>query len=91
MRCNSIIFTAAFTLMISASLGWAETTDDDVSSDDSQMRAEKPHGTLIVIAKGLNSDDGTARFVLFDSKKSFLKNPVQAEVREIESGQATWT
>ena len=31
------------------------------------------------------------RFVLFDSKKNFLKHPVRAEVVEIKDQQDTWT
>jgi uncharacterized protein (DUF2141 family) len=37
-------------------------------------------GTLIVRVRGLTSGEGNLRFVLFDSKKNFLKHPVCAEV-----------
>lgn len=48
-------------------------------------------GTLAVHVRGLKSGDGNLRFVLFDSKKNFLKNPVRAEVVEIKDRQGTWT
>lgn len=47
-------------------------------------------GTLIVRVQGLRSGDGNLRFVLFDSKKNFLKSPVRAEIVEIEDLQGTW-
>ncbi|MDJ0939906.1 MAG: DUF2141 domain-containing protein [Woeseiaceae bacterium] len=47
-------------------------------------------GTLTVHALGLASNDGNLRFVLFDSKKDFLKRPVRAGVVEIEDQQGTW-
>jgi uncharacterized protein (DUF2141 family) len=48
-------------------------------------------GTLTVHVRGLMSGDGNLRFVLFDSKKNFLKHPVRAEVVEIKDRQGTWT
>ena len=48
-------------------------------------------GTLIVRVRGLTSGEGNLRFVLFDSKKNFLKHPVRADVVEIEDQQGTWT
>jgi uncharacterized protein (DUF2141 family) len=50
-----------------------------------QVRADVADltGTLIVHVRGLTSGEGNLRFVLFDSKKSFLKHPVRAEVVEI--------
>ena len=48
-------------------------------------------GTLIVRVQGLTSGEGNLRFVLFDSKKNFLKHPVRAEVVEIGDQQGTWT
>jgi uncharacterized protein (DUF2141 family) len=48
-------------------------------------------GTLIVHVRGLTSGEGNLRFVLFDSKKNFLKHPVRAEVVEIMDQQGTWT
>lgn len=52
---------------------------------------EPATGTLIVEVEGLSSNDGSLRFVMFDSKKAFLKNPVRAEVVEIEGRQGSWT
>jgi len=49
------------------------------------------NGTLIIRVQGLMSGDGNLRFVLFDSEKNFLKNPVRADVVEIEDKQGTWT
>ena len=47
-------------------------------------------GTLVVRVQGLTSDAGNLRFVLFDSKESFLKNPVRAEIVEISERQGSW-
>lgn len=47
-------------------------------------------GTLIVHVRDISSDDGSLRFVLFDSMKDFLKSPVRAEIVEIEGQQGTW-
>lgn len=47
-------------------------------------------GTLIVNVSDLQSDDGDLRFVMFDSKKSFLKSPARAEIIEIVDRQGSW-
>ena len=47
-------------------------------------------GTLTVQVQGLTSDDGNLRFVLFDSKESFLKRPVRAGIIEITGREGTW-
>ena len=57
-----------------------------VSADDADVT-----GTLVVRVRGLTSGEGNLRFVLFDSKKNFLKNPIRAEVVEIKDQQGTWT
>lgn len=48
-------------------------------------------GTLTVHALGLTSNEGNLRFVLFASKKDFLKHPIRAEVIEIDDQQGAWT
>ena len=48
-------------------------------------------GTLTVHVEGIASDDGDLRFVLFDSKKTFLKQPVRAHIAEIQAGEGKWT
>jgi len=48
-------------------------------------------GTLIVHVRGLRSDDGNLRFVLFDSQRDFLNRPVRAEIVEIKDQQGMWT
>jgi uncharacterized protein (DUF2141 family) len=48
-------------------------------------------GTLVVTVEGLKADEGDLRFVLFDSKNDFLKQPVSAEIVEINDRQGTWT
>lgn len=48
-------------------------------------------GTLSVEVQGLKSNDGELRFVIFGSKKAFLKRPVRAEVLKIEGQEGTWT
>lgn len=47
-------------------------------------------GTLIVSVSDLQSDEGDLRFVMFDSKKSFLKSPARAEIIEIVDRQGSW-
>ena len=47
-------------------------------------------GTLIVRVEGLQSNEGSLRFVMFDSKENFLKNAVRSEIIEIENQQGTW-
>jgi len=51
---------------------------------------EPETGTLIVNVPNLQSDDGDLRFVMFDSSKSFLKNPARAEIVEISARQGSW-
>ena len=48
-------------------------------------------GTLTVQVTGLESNDGSLRFVLFDSEENFLKQPLRAEIVEIENLGGTWT
>lgn len=47
-------------------------------------------GTLTVQARGLKSTEGELRFVIFDSKKAFLKRPIRAEVLKIDGEEVTW-
>lgn len=58
---------------------------DAIASDDDDLT-----GSLTVHAVGLASSDGNLRFVLFNSKKDFLKRPVRAEIIEIKDQQGTW-
>lgn len=53
--------------------------------------ADNDAGTLSVRVQGLESTEGKLRFVIFDSKKSFLKKPVRAEVLTIAAREVTWT
>ncbi len=69
----------AFVMLLGNPLG-------QVSADDADLT-----GTLIVRVRGLTSDEGNLRFVLFDSKKNFLKHPVRADVVEIRDQHGTWT
>jgi len=52
--------------------------------------SEQGVGTLIVQVQGLKSDAGDLRFVLFDSKEKFLKNPVRAEIIVIAGRKGRW-
>ena len=47
-------------------------------------------GTLVVNVEGLKSGDGNLRFALFDSEESFMKQPIRAELVEINELQGTW-
>lgn len=51
---------------------------------------EPETGTLIVNVPKLQSDEGDLRFVMFDSRESFLKNPVRAEIIDIVNLQGSW-
>lgn len=53
--------------------------------------ADNDTGTLVVKVEGLESDEGDLRFVMFASKKDFLKQPVRAEIVEIKDQEGTWT
>lgn len=52
--------------------------------------SEQGVGTLIVQVQGLKSDAGDLRFVLFDSKERFLKNPIRAEIIAIAGRKGRW-
>lgn len=52
--------------------------------------AEPQTGELIVEVDNLQSDAGDLRFVMFDSKKNFLKRPIRAEIVAIENGSGSW-
>lgn len=67
----------ALAILLAMTNGWAATDEDT--------------GALVVQVEGLKSDEGDLRFVLFASKKDFLKRPVSAEIVEIDDQQGTWT
>ena len=69
---------AAFVLLLGDPLGWVTAEGADLT------------GTLTIRVRGLMSGDGNLRFVLFDSKKNFLKRPVRAEIVEIRDQQGRW-
>lgn len=73
---NRVACVTALLLLAAPVPGWVE--------------AEPESGTLIINVSNLQSDEGNLRFVMFDSKKSFLKNPVRAEITEIVDGQGSW-
>lgn len=73
---NKVANLAALLLLAAPVPGWVD--------------AEPEVGTLIINVSNLQSDEGDLRFVMFDSKKSFLKNPVRAEITEIVDGQGSW-
>lgn len=70
------------------SLTYAEST-----ATDAERMAPVPMsaGTLIVNVEGLQSSDGSLRFVMFDSKDNFLNKAVRADVVEIAERKGTWT
>lgn len=75
---NRELGIAAYVLLVCGSLGGVASGGDALT------------GTLTVCVEGLTSSDGHLRFVLFDSKKDFLKRPIRAEIIEIENQQGTW-
>ncbi len=76
MRIVILISTIAFLCVPSLD---AALADSDVQT-----------ATLIVHVEGLKPEDGSLRFVLFDSKKTFLKNPLRAEAIDLQSWQGQW-
>ena len=78
-------------LLLGSALVFATATGQETSGQENQMLAEPKVGTLFVNVSGLASDAGTLRFVMFDSKKDFLKRPVRTEIIEIKDQQGTWT
>ena len=73
---NKVANLAALLLLAAPVPGWVD--------------AEPEVGTLIINVSNLQSDEGDLRFVMFDSKKSFLKNAARAEITEIVDGQGSW-
>ena len=73
-------------LIITALVLWQGDPAGRVTAEGADLT-----GTLVVHVRGLVSGDGNLRFVLFDSKESFLKQPVRAEVVEIKDQQGTWS
>jgi len=71
-----LVCGAVLVLLVAHATSWAEL--------------ERVTGTLIVNVSNLQSDEGDLRFVMFDSKKHFLKNPVRAEIVQISGDQASW-
>lgn len=89
MKKFFLIMTSALLLggaMVLATAAGQETVDQE-----NQALAEPKAGTLIVNVSGLITDEGTLRFVLFDSKKNFLKRPIRTGVIEIKNRHGTWT
>ncbi len=78
LRCRYFV-VAAFALLVFGPPDAVGSGEDDGLT-----------GTLTVHVTGLASSDGNLRFVLFDSKKDFLKRPVRAEIVEIKDLQGTW-
>lgn len=81
----------AFALLLGGSLNRVSAEGDMDNGRDKPTDAEADTGSLIVHAQGLSSDEGGLRFVLFDSKKDFLKRPVRSAVVEIDDRQGIWT
>jgi uncharacterized protein (DUF2141 family) len=64
---------------------------EPVSASSSHSRVQAAaDGELRVDIVGLKSTEGQVRVALFDSEKSFLKNPILAGVVAIEQSQGHW-
>jgi uncharacterized protein (DUF2141 family) len=87
---KGLLLIATITSLVGFSSGWASADGDELDDRVKGMVANNGSGTLIVRAQGLESSDGNLRFVLFNSKKNFLKSPTRAEIIEIEDRQGTW-
>jgi len=82
--------TATITSLVGFLSGWASADGDELDDHVKGKFANNGSGTLIVRAQGLDSSDGNLCFVLFNSKKNFLKSPTRAEIIEIENKQGIW-
>lgn len=82
---------ATTALLLGGVLVVTTVTGRDTDDQEKQELAEPNAGTLIVNVSGLTSDEGTLRFVMFDSKKDFLNRPIRTEVIAIKNREGTWT
>jgi len=85
-----LLVFVANSLFSGGSSGIALGADEESPPQDSAA-GETRAGTLIVRVAGLQSSEGSLRFVMFATKQDFLKNAYRAEVLEIIDRQATWT
>jgi len=58
-----------------------------LSADETTPTSE---GTLVVTVLGLKSSAGNVRFVLFNSKESYLKESFKSAIVEIENETCVW-
>ncbi|MEL7447768.1 MAG: DUF2141 domain-containing protein [Pseudomonadota bacterium] len=73
-----------------AGAGSLVAQDADPAAVDDGGTSENLTGTLVVKAEGLESNEGRLRFVVFPSKDTFLKRPVQSGVVEIADQAGEW-
>lgn len=81
----------ALALLIAGPTATAGNSEVDEEPGANSTLDDDRTGTLLVQIRELESSEGTLRFVLFNSKKDFLKRPVRAEVIDIDDRQGTWT
>ncbi len=82
---------AAFVVLLACQHGKAVAEKETGEVARQVSDTDAPTGTLIVHVVDLLSGDGNLRFVLFDSKKNFLKRPLHAGVVEINNRSGTWS
>ena len=70
--------------LLHSTIGLAGTGAED--ADAASIATET--GKLVVNVEGFESNRGTARLLLYNSKKGYLKNPVQAKMLPIRQRRA---
>jgi uncharacterized protein (DUF2141 family) len=82
------IFAAA--LVFGGLSGIAHSADDESAAQD-VAAGESRTGRLIVRVAGLQSSEGSLRFVMFATEEDFLKTAFRAGIVDIQAEQGSWT
>ena len=84
----SAIFAAV--LVVGGPAGIAYSADEESLPQDVVV-GETLAGTLIIRVAGLQSSEGSLRFVMFATEEDFLKTAVRSGIVEIQAEQGSWT
>ena len=85
----SLAFLAA--LLFSGGYSGITHGADEKSASLGVAADESQRGTLIVRVAGLQSSEGSLRFVMFATKEDFLKTAVRAGIIEVRAERGSWT
>lgn len=90
---DKIFLSSAFIAALLFFGGYSGITHgaDDESAPQGVSADESRAGTLIVRVAGLQSNEGSLRFVMFATKEDFLKNAVRSGIVKILAEQGSWT